>query len=115
MECFNGRPLTDAVKAKLWRLSRADAAANVKEKGGYELSKIGSFVCHSDRVEEWSGSGRRDIDGRATRPSEREANESISSYSVFTKKIVRDVSAALDPPQDGFAGANMTKITVVCR
>ena len=40
----------------------ANAAANVKEKGGYELSKIGSFLCHSDR------------------------SAGISSYSVFTKK-----------------------------
>jgi hypothetical protein len=56
------QPRTDAKKAELWQLCRANAAANVKEKGGYELSKIGSFLCHSDR------------------------SAGISSYSVFTKK-----------------------------
>jgi hypothetical protein len=39
MERFNGRPLTDAEKAELWQLSRADAEANVKEKHGYDPSK----------------------------------------------------------------------------
>jgi hypothetical protein len=39
MERFNGRPPTDAEKAELWQLSRADAEANVKEKDGYDPSK----------------------------------------------------------------------------
>jgi hypothetical protein len=38
-ECFNSRPLTDAEKAELWQLPRADAPANVKEKHGYDPSK----------------------------------------------------------------------------
>jgi hypothetical protein len=39
MERFRGSTLTDAEKAKLWQLSRADAEANVKEKDGYDPSK----------------------------------------------------------------------------
>jgi hypothetical protein len=54
-------PVDTYRKEDITRLG-ANAAANVKEKGGYELSKIGSFLCHSDR------------------------SAGISSYSVFTKK-----------------------------
>jgi hypothetical protein len=53
-------PVDTYRKEDITRLG-ANAAANVKEKGGYELSKIGSFLCHSDR------------------------SAGISSYSVFTK------------------------------
>jgi len=54
-------PVDTYRKEDITRLG-ANAAANVKAKGGYELSKIGSFLCHSDR------------------------SAGISSYSVFTKK-----------------------------
>jgi hypothetical protein len=39
MERFNGRAPTNAEKAELWQLSRADAEANVKEKDGCDPSK----------------------------------------------------------------------------
>jgi hypothetical protein len=64
-----------------------------------------TFVIPTE-AEEWSGLGSRDIDGQAVG---RVTGKGTSQSHIIVHNIGRDVSATLNPPQDGFAGANMTK------
>ena len=103
MERFNGRPLTDAEKP---------SSGNYPAPTPRPMSKKKTATIRRNRFVPFViPTGAEAV----TQPAEL-ARPGFPSLAIrFLQKIVRDVSAALDPPQDGFAGANMTKITLVCR